>query len=592
MACAEKKLASCQSLPCLLFAALLVCSFLACMSAAEAGQQGNSAKNASSELPVQVQKNQYHALIIGNNLYRHFPRLKTAVNDATEVASLLQRRYGFKTRLLLNVTRKEILTTVNTYRKELGEQDNLLIYYAGHGEYDKTADKAYWLPVDAQKDDPVDWIMSDDITSNIKRMPAKHIVVISDSCYSGTLTRSAGVELKARGDRQAFLAKMIARPSRTLMASGGNEPVWDSGGGNHSVFAAAFLKALGEAEERVFTAEELFHGRLKEVVAGKSDQVPEYSNIKNSGHEGGDFVFYQTDMPQERPAPNTHAGGKPPEPSRFSIEDLQQQSRREETLKNAWQEKMNAMESALDQVNTYEKKEVSAELKAAAWMRLIESFSEDNPYSSRDDAIRKQARARAAYWKTEQSRTTHSKSSDALVARKEAPSSSAGKFEKPAFSVGDNWTYESEGIQEIRTYRLKDIRPDKYIFELVTVDDSGTQKTITKVFDKDLNDEDAVYPAYQFPFAPGDSWVRVFDYKPTGAGSFRGKAFCETKSAKSVSVAAGNFQDCVLVSCHAETFANIRTRFVSSSQYCHGAGTVTFTDNGRLFKLTRYQIMR
>ncbi len=253
---------------------------------------------------------------------------------------------------------------------------------------------------------------------------------------------------------------------------------------------------------------------------------------------------------------------------------------------------MNAMESALDQVNTYEKKEVSAELKAAAWMRLIESFSEDNPFSSRDDAIRKQARARAAYWKTEQSRTTHSKSSDALVARKEVPSSSPGRFEKPAFSVGDNWTYESEGTQEIRTYRLKDIRPDKYIFELVTVDDSGTQKTITKVFDKDLNDEDAVYPAYQFPFAPGDSWVRVFDYKPTGAGSFRGKAFCETKSEKSVSVAAGNFQDCVLVSCHAETFANIRTRFVTSSQYCQGAGTVTFTDNGRLFKLTRYQIMR
>ena len=77
------------------------------------------------------------------------------------------------------------------------------------------------------------------------------------------------------------------------MASGGNEPVADSGGGNHSVFASAFLKALKETEKNIFTAEELFHGRgsVKEMVAGKSDQVPEYNTIKNSGHDGGDFVF-------------------------------------------------------------------------------------------------------------------------------------------------------------------------------------------------------------------------------------------------------------------------------------------------------------
>lgn len=249
---------------------------------------------------------------------------------------------------------------------------------------------------------------------------------------------------------------------------------------------------------------------------------------------------------------------------------------------------MNDMESALDQVTTYEKKDASPELKAAAWTRLLESFSQDNPYSGRDEAIRKQASARAAYWK----RTTRAKPSDTLVARKEALSGAGNRFEKPVLSVGDNWTYESEGSQEVRTYRVKEIRADKYFFELETVDETGAKKTSTKVFDKDLNDEDAMYPVYQFPFAPGDSWVRIFDYKPTGAGSFRGRAVCETKSVKSVSVAAGNFQDCVLVSCHAETFANIRTRFVSSSHYCHGAGRATFTDDGRLFKLTRYQIMR
>jgi hypothetical protein len=75
------------------------------------------------------------------------------------------------------------------------------------------------------------------------------------------------------------------------MASGGNEPVEDGGGGGHSVFANALLRGLRQMDERVFTAEELFFRFVKEPVAGKSDQTPEYSPIRNSGHDTGDFVF-------------------------------------------------------------------------------------------------------------------------------------------------------------------------------------------------------------------------------------------------------------------------------------------------------------
>jgi len=75
------------------------------------------------------------------------------------------------------------------------------------------------------------------------------------------------------------------------MASGGNEPVTDGGGSGHSVFARALLDGLRGMSERVFTAEELFHGYIKERVAGKSDQTPEYNPLRNSGHEVGDFVF-------------------------------------------------------------------------------------------------------------------------------------------------------------------------------------------------------------------------------------------------------------------------------------------------------------
>ncbi|MBI5749164.1 MAG: SUMF1/EgtB/PvdO family nonheme iron enzyme [Nitrospinae bacterium] len=220
-------------------------------------------------------------------------KLKTAVADAKAVEEILRTQYGFTTKLLIDATREDIINGMNDLRKGLGEKDNLLIYYAGHGEFDKTADKSYWIPVNAERDNPTNWIIADDITSNIKRITSRHILIVSDSCYSVALTRAVSGDLTKSGERDEFIKKMMEKPSRTLMASGGNEPVADSGGGNHSVFASAFLKALKETEKNVFTAEELFHGRgsVKEMVAGKSDQVPEYNTIKNSGHGGGDFVF-------------------------------------------------------------------------------------------------------------------------------------------------------------------------------------------------------------------------------------------------------------------------------------------------------------
>src|SRR3972149_2756316 len=76
----------------------------------------------------------YHALVIGNNDYKILRRLRTAVNDAREVARILERDYGFKVTLLLNATRYDTLSALNTMRERLTEKDNLLIYYAGHGE--------------------------------------------------------------------------------------------------------------------------------------------------------------------------------------------------------------------------------------------------------------------------------------------------------------------------------------------------------------------------------------------------------------------------------------------------------------------------
>ena len=233
----------------------------------------------------------YYALIIGNDDYKFIRKLETAKNDAREIANVLTKVYGFKVTLLLDATRQDIVQAINNLRKNLRENDNLLIYYAGHGEFDKTASKAYWLPVDAQRDDDTNWILADRISSNMRRISSKHILVVADSCYSGTFTRRAVTDLAADGSRDRYLDKMRTKKSRTLLASGGNEPVSDIGGNGHSVFAASFLQGLKEIEKNTFTAEELYYEQIKERVAGNADQTPEYNIIRNSGHDGGDFIF-------------------------------------------------------------------------------------------------------------------------------------------------------------------------------------------------------------------------------------------------------------------------------------------------------------
>ncbi|MBI5749279.1 MAG: caspase family protein [Nitrospinae bacterium] len=149
----------------------------------------------------------YHAIIIGNNNYKYITKLKTAIADAKSVDEILKNQYGFQTKLLIDATRGDILDTLNDFRK-IGKNDNLLIYYAGHGVFEKEVGKAYWLPVDAKSDSPSNWIIADDITSSIKRITSRHILIVSDSCYSGTLTRAVSGDLSKAGEREEFIKKV------------------------------------------------------------------------------------------------------------------------------------------------------------------------------------------------------------------------------------------------------------------------------------------------------------------------------------------------------------------------------------------------
>ncbi len=239
----------------------------------------------------------YYALIIGNNQYRHFPSLNTAKNDAREAEKLLRARYGFKTTLLLDADRYAILSALNRMRQELTEQDNLLIYYAGHGELDRVNDRGYWLPVDAEPGNNANWISNVDVTDILNAIRAKQVMVVADSCYSGTLSLSSMPRLELsipEANRNEWIMTLAQVRARTVLTSGGVKPVPDSAGGNHSVFARAFLDTLN-GNRRVLEGHALYRDVLKRVQQRKLgpelQQVPEYAPIHHAGHEAGEFFF-------------------------------------------------------------------------------------------------------------------------------------------------------------------------------------------------------------------------------------------------------------------------------------------------------------
>ncbi len=231
----------------------------------------------------------YHALVIGNNDYEHLSDLQMAVADAEAVAALLTERYGFDVEILIDATRYDIISALTRKRAELTEHDNLLIYYAGHGNLDVESDEGYWLPVDAEPDNPANWVSNNMITGQLRAIRAKHVLVVADSCYSGKLTRNIETNLRTGAERSAWLKRMNARRSRTALTSGGLEPVVDAGGGLHSVFARAFLDALRTNDE-ILDGQSLFDA-IKRPVVVNADQTPEYADVRRAGHNGGDFLF-------------------------------------------------------------------------------------------------------------------------------------------------------------------------------------------------------------------------------------------------------------------------------------------------------------
>ena len=240
----------------------------------------------------------FYALVIGVQDYELLDDLASPANDAARVAQLLRDHYGFSVLTLADPDQLGLMRAINELNSTVGEDDNLLIYFSGHGNRLRSGvrETGYWLPVDANPS-PNDtlWVPNDFVSRHLGRLEAKRVLVIADSCYSGLLGDDPGYVMVGNGSySDEYIEWKKPKRSRLVLSSGSDSPIVEETSDEHSVFARALVEVL-ETNEQVLTAPELFlrvRERLRGAAAAFGDvQEPELKALKDAGHEVGDFFF-------------------------------------------------------------------------------------------------------------------------------------------------------------------------------------------------------------------------------------------------------------------------------------------------------------
>lgn len=241
------------------------------------------------------------AAVVGIDDYQSWPKLRYATHDAQGIRDVLIQKYKFKPEnvfVLLDkdATREKIMSLLGdklANPEMVKRDDRVFVFFAGHGATRKLPsgrDLGYIIPVDAgltnYQGDAISMTNFQDIAEAI---PAKHLLFVMDSCYSGlALTRGAPSSVS-----QNYLQEIARREARQMFTAGGaDQQVADNGPNGHSVFTWTLLQALdGRADlnnDGVITASEL-SAYVSPAVSALSQQTPAFGNI--AGSEGGDFVF-------------------------------------------------------------------------------------------------------------------------------------------------------------------------------------------------------------------------------------------------------------------------------------------------------------
>ncbi|MEM7104960.1 MAG: caspase family protein [Bacteroidota bacterium] len=226
---------------------------------------------------------------VGINQYQEFANLNNAVRDVRDVCQLLQQEYDISaetTTLLLDTdaTRFKIISALDSLKKKIQPEDKFIIYYSGHGHLDEDG-KGFWIPTDGMKENTGYYIRNSTIRDYIQDIKALHTLLISDSCFSGTLL------LRGQNRSTAAVDELGKKKSRWAICSGRHdEEVYDGPPGGNSPFCESIIDTLKENKLPGLNVAKLAD-KVIELTRANYSQLPEGAPIFNAGHKGGQYIF-------------------------------------------------------------------------------------------------------------------------------------------------------------------------------------------------------------------------------------------------------------------------------------------------------------
>ncbi len=217
-----------------------------------------------------------------------WPNLNNAVFDVEKISQILIDKYSFELfhgSLTNNqATRDSIYSAFISIKQFVDSFDNLIILFTGHGQMNPQTNRGYWVPTDGTTN-PSTLIENAVIKDFIEDIDAKHIWLISDSCFSGTfLTRTRGVIEEKEYTQLTF------HKSRWMLASGGEERVSDGQPGQHSPFAKYLIRFLENNTNAFCSVNEIIK-YVTTLTNNNSKQTSRGAFIDNIGHEDGEMVL-------------------------------------------------------------------------------------------------------------------------------------------------------------------------------------------------------------------------------------------------------------------------------------------------------------
>lgn len=218
---------------------------------------------ADNSKKVEQRDGQDYAIFFAVKDYENWSDLKTPIDDAKAISKILEEKYDFKTEILENPTKIQIRRKIAALqKKKYKNDDQILLFFTGHGEYVKALEKGYFIPSDAKKNDEFreSYLYYPDIKPDIDNIPCRHILMVLDACFSGSFLqyRSNDERPGKSSERNELIENNLNKRCRKGITSGGFKRVPD--GIYHSPFTNKFLDALNSlgGEDRVLTNEELF----------------------------------------------------------------------------------------------------------------------------------------------------------------------------------------------------------------------------------------------------------------------------------------------------------------------------------------------